>query len=168
MASIVVYGSLINPQQLDRSLNLASEACPVLVKGYRRSFNQEPAWRKGDGKYRAVLSVTKSEGDCFNGLLVEMSDDFNALDERERGYERVLIAKSQLSYLTEIVEESYSEPTYLYVGNLIRQNRDILPNRSYLDLCLRGARYWGEAFYQQFLQTTTVGQGTLEAFLQGR
>ncbi len=166
MATIVVYGSLINQNQLQK-MTILAEACPVLVKGYKRVFNQEPSWRKGYGEHRAVLSAMLSAEDCFNGLLVGIQDDrdFHMLDERESGYDRTEIARSQLSCFIDTSCSLQSEPIYIYLGKPSKRNDDILPNKSYLDLCLRGAKHWGETFYDQFLQTTHVGTRTLKMYL---
>ena len=172
MPAIVAYGSLINQEQLcARSYSLA-RAHPVVVNGYRRVFNQEPSWRKGAHEHRAVLNLMHSDQDCFNGLLVALRDDsdFLALDERERGYSRTLVAPSQLVCSADILRSVYSEfsngQTYVYLGKPEKRNDDILPNKDYLNLCLCGAKYWGEAFYEQFLQTTYVGESTLKQLLR--
>lgn len=169
---LVVYGSLINATQLYRCLALRGEARLVFVKGYRRVFNQEPAWRAGVGDRRAVLNVVESQQDFFNGLLVDVSDDvFGELDERERGYERVAVQCSRLfgfegSGFGEADCLMCSEVAYTYLGRSGRQNNSIFPNEAYLELCLGGAMRWGKTFYRQFLRTTYVGDGTLERFLR--
>ncbi|MEO0771033.1 MAG: gamma-glutamylcyclotransferase family protein [Cyanobacteria bacterium J06649_4] len=173
MTAIIVYGSLLNQAQLCRATRLSSSAIPVFVKGYRRLFNQEPSWRKGDNKHRAVLNIIRSEKDDFNGLLVRVraDSDFHQLDERERGYDRIEVSYSQLESLMATPSLIESGPIYTYRGKPEKQNDDILPNASYLELCLRGAQSWGEEswgedFYEQFLQTTYVGRLPLKAFLQ--
>ena len=174
MPAIVAYGSLINPAQLRASYPLTT-AYPVVVSGYRRFFNQEPSWRKGETQRRAVLNAVPSDDGYFNALLINLQNggNFCALDEREKGYSRTLVDPSRITLLdsTHPLNSSsslahFSEQIYLYVGKPDKRNSDILPNEDYLDLCLRGARYWGKAFYQQFLQTTYVGNSTLSAFLQ--
>ncbi len=172
MDAVVTYGSLINQEQLCAKSHLLAEACPVVVKGYRRVFNQEPSWREGHHKHRAVLNVIQSDGDYFNGLLVNLqnSDNFYELDKRERGYDRVPISPSHVIYPGNrrrlVCSERPLEHVYIYFGKLEKRNNNILPNKTYLDLCLRGARHWGEEFYEQFLQTTYVGRYTLKTFLQ--
>ncbi|MBE9063836.1 gamma-glutamylcyclotransferase family protein [cf. Phormidesmis sp. LEGE 11477] len=177
MTTIIVYGSLINLEQRQKQPNLSAEACPVLVKGYKRVFNQEPSWRKGSGEHRAVLNVVRSEHDCLNSLLVKLHEksDLGRLDERERGYDRIAIAPSQIAYLSAahpVYPPARSSPThqqtYLYLGKPEKQNNNILPNENYLEICLDGAKQWGEIFYEQFLQTTYVGEQTLKTFLRDR
>ena len=90
MTAIVVYGSLINQEQLVRASKQFCDASPILVKGFRRAFNQEPSWREGCDQSRAVLNVTPSSHDCFNGILVHCDAGiFRSLDERETGYSRI-------------------------------------------------------------------------------
>lgn len=169
MAAIIVYGSLLNREQLHQKPHLFASAYPVSVKGYRRVFNQEPSWREGDDKYRAVLNVMKSDQAVFNGLLVRLQDgsNFHQLDERERGYHRIAITQAQLTSFSSSSSENTSfvnksEPIFIYVGKPEKQNDDLLPNKSYLELCLCGAKHWGEEFHEQFLQTTYVGGLTLK------
>ncbi len=172
MIAVVTYGSLINQEQLRAKPHLLAEACPVVVKGYRRVFNQEPSWRKGCDKHRAVLNVIRSNDDCFNGLLVNVrnNNSLRELDERERGYDRVLVSPSDVVYPASSYHSVRSglslKCVYIYLGKLEKKNDNILPNTAYLDLCLCGAKHWGEEFYEQFLQTTYVGGYTLKTFLQ--
>ncbi len=175
MSAIIAYGSLINPAQLCASYPLTA-SYPVVVSGYRRAFNQEPSWRKGDAQRRAVLNAVPSNNDCFNALLINLQggSDFRELDKREKGYDRTLVDSSRIARIDSIHRPLYSESSfrlsseqiYLYVGKPDKRNNDILPNEDYLTLCLHGARYWGKAFYKQFLQTTYVGSSPLNAFLQ--
>lgn len=123
--------------------------------------------------HRAVLNVVESSSDCFNGLLVSLQNgsDFEALDQRERGYDRALVPLSHIAYAANAHRLAYSAPAsrqaYIYLGKSEKRNDSILPNKAYLDLCLRGAKHWGAEFYEQFLQTTYIGTLTLKAFLQG-
>ena len=192
MTAIIAYGSLINLEQHRQGLHLFSDAYPVLVQGYRRVFSQEPSWRQGDRTHRAVLNVIKADKDWFNGVLIGLHDGsrFDAIDQREIGYDRVLIASSQIAPFKklsrkiscgqdsneqisneQISNEQVSDAiaaqsTYIYLGKPEKQNNSILPNKDYLALCLRGAQHWGEAFYEQFLQTTYVGPRPLKSFLE--
>ncbi len=176
MTTVAVYGSLIDQQQRQKQPNLSSNAYPVLVKGYKRVFNQEPSWRKGCGERRAVLNVVRSDQDCFNGLLVKLRDNsvFLELDKREKGYDRIRVASSQIAKLPDVAGSAHAsvysklaqEQVYLYLGKLEKQNNNISPNPDYLNLCLRGAQQWGDRFYEQFLQTTYVGKLTLKTFLE--
>ncbi|RLE47612.1 MAG: hypothetical protein DRJ31_08575, partial [Candidatus Methanomethylicota archaeon] len=82
---------------------------------------------------------------------------------RERGYERIEIEKGLIKFY-----DHPAEPRgriWTYTGKRIRS--DIMPIPSYLDLCIEGAREWGERFYRDFLNTTFLSDGrTLREFLQ--
>lgn len=172
MPFIIAYGSLINKNQLSKQSHLLSTVGPVWVKGYKRIFNQEPSWRQGLGKQRAVLNIEPSEQDYFNGILVEVKaeKDIRELDKRERGYVRTLIPESQLyssmAHSTESTHPSHVDLLYVYVGKPDKQNNNILPNKDYLEICLKGTKQWSDECYEQFLQTTYVGTHTLKTFLQ--
>ena len=162
--SVVVYGSLISKKE-HSALDVIEEALPVRVEGFKRVFNQEATWRKGSGRNRAVLNVMRSKENWFNGILLtgfEMRD-LEALDERERGYERIEIEKGLIEFY-----DHPAEPRgriWTYTGKRIRS--DIMPIPSYLDLCIEGAREWGDRFYRDFLDTTFLSDGrTLREFLQ--
>lgn len=172
MSAIVAYGSLLNQKQLGLKSHLFTIVCPVTVKGYRRIFNQEPTWRKGNDRRRAVLNIVQSDSDHFNGLLLTLTNNngFSELDERERGYDRVLvphacIASSANTRYLSGAKHSFKQ-TFVYIGKPEKKNDNILPNEDYLHLCLRGAEQWGKEFYEQFLQTTYIGNLNLKTFLQ--
>lgn len=174
MSAIVAYGSLLNQKQSGLRSHLLTIVCPVTVKGYRRIFNQEPTWRKGNDRRRAVLSIVQSDSDHFNGLLLALTDNdnFSELDERERGYDRVLVPHACIAYSANthyLSESKFSfKQTFVYIGKPEKKNDSILPNEDYLHLCLRGAKQWGEEFYEQFLQTTYIGSLNLKTFLAGQ
>ena len=163
MKNLFVYGSLINPIE-SRAFGLDMEQMmPSKLLGFKRSFSQEPTWRKGDGEHRALLNVKESKAHWLNGILVRDIDDalIEILDKRERGYTRHLFDSSMLN--PDI--ESQTQ-TYLYVGKAEKQNDTISPNNEYLEICLEGARFWGDDFYQNFLTTTFIGDRMLSNYLQ--
>ncbi len=168
MNAIIVYGSLINKDQLAKESLQLGEAWPVSVHGYKRIFNQEPSWRKGHDQRRAVLNVVPSDQHYFNGLLVWVRDEsnFQDLDERERGYNRVGLEWSRLEEYPGFSFPGEQESIYIYTGKPEKRSDDLLPNDNYLELCLNGAKQWGEKFYEVFLQTTYVGGMLLKAFLE--
>ena len=53
----------------------------------------------------------------------------------------------------------------MYVGKPELRNGRLLPNPSYLEICLAGADQWGENFSKAFRSTTFVGNQPLETFL---
>lgn len=149
MQGLIVYGSLLNEDELQEQGIGAHNIVPIKVFGYERAFTQEPSFRQGEGQKRAVLCIRPKEGAWFNALLIKDLDEayFDALDYKESGYERIKVeAKSY--------EGVFYKECFVYMGKLEKQNDMIEPNVEYLNLCLEGARNYSETFYSNFLQTT--------------
>jgi len=161
MLGIITYGSLINHQETTGMETPPVSIIPVKLSTFRRSFNQQPAWRKNRGKHSAVLNVQADEPNWFNGVCYCFyAFDFTALDNRERGYLRVAVHPDRISnYQGHSLPEL--EELFLYQGKREYQNDTLLPNLDYLDICLTGAKYWGEEFYRDFLDTTHINNGIL-------
>jgi hypothetical protein len=161
MLGIITYGSLINHQETAGMKTPPASIIPVKLSTFKRSFNQQPAWRKNSGKHSAVLNVQADEPNWFNGVCYCFyAFDFTALDNRERGYLRVAVHLDRISnYQGHSLPEL--EELFLYQGKREYQNDTLLPNPDYLDICLTGAKYWGEEFYRDFLDTTHINNGIL-------
>ncbi len=163
MLGIITYGSLINPQETEGMDSPPIHIIPLKLDTFKRSFNQQPAWRQGIGKNSAVLNARTSAMNWMNAVCYCFDDfDFTALDKRERGYTRTAVHDDQVSCyqghnLPKLKEMS------IYLGKEEYQNDTILPNSNYLDICLRGAKNWGEDFYRDFLTTTYLNH---EIFLR--
>lgn len=102
------------------------------------------------------MNVISSEQHWLSALLISgLNDGFLVdLDKREKGYNRIKVAPSYVRgyYLL----STMSQNIYTHVGKADRQSDSILPNDSYLSVCLEGARQWGEDFYNEFLDSTFV------------
>ncbi len=161
MEALIVYGSLINKSELEKGGFPLDSTRPVVVRGFKRVFCQEPSWRPDQGEQRAVLNVISSKQHWFNALLISSLDDaFLAdLDKREKGYNRIRVAPSYLPGYHFL--HTTPQNTYIHVGETDKQSVSILPNASYLSMCLEGARQWGEDFYNEFLDSTFVKDGIL-------
>lgn len=180
---MLAYGSLMHPAELAKHC-AQTESVPVRVRGFRRSFSQEPSWRAGDGIERGVLTARRSERDWFNGILIRGSDAaaLRSIEKRERGYTRVNVPAPDITLyamheIDELDEGSHvdevDEPEGnwelneideigLYTGRDDKRNDELLPNPVYLDLCIEAARQWGCEFASDFLRTTYVGARTLD------
>ena len=103
-----------------------------------------------------MLNVISSEQHWLNALLISGLDDrFLAdVDEREKGYDRIKVAPSCLRGYQPL--STRPRNIYTHVGKADKQSDSILPNASYLSICLEGARQWGENFYNEFLDSTFV------------
>lgn len=181
MAGLLVYGSLMHPDELAPHVARDRRVVPVRAQGFRRSFEQEPSWRKGEVGKRGVLTVRPSPGHWINGVVVQGYDarDLRSLDQRERGYTRESVpvtavepypplretgpASDRLSASTPIDDE-----IAIYVGRNELLNPDLLPNPAYLELCVEAARRLGAEFLDDFLATTFVGSRVLADVARAR
>jgi hypothetical protein len=155
VAGLIVYGSLINRDEIRSFCSALNCYYPVKLKGFQRVFNQEPSWRTVNGKESAVLNIIPNEDCWLNALLVtELSPDrLEAIDEREIGYKRIKVERNKISTYQQIAFES-DELVYAYTGKKEKMNDSLLPKPDYLNICLTGSRQWGEEFYLDFLSTT--------------
>jgi hypothetical protein len=156
MDALIVYGSLINESELTKGGFPLNSTCPVVVRGFKRVFCQEPSWRPDRGEQRAVLNVISAEHHWLNALLISGLDDrFSAaVDEREKGYDRIEVAPSYVRGYHPL--PSTPQNIYTHAGKEYKQSDSILPNASYLSICLEGAKQWGEGFYNDFLELTFI------------
>jgi cation transport regulator ChaC len=152
MYNLVVFGSLLHPDELKKH-NITMDMIDfVKVKGFRRIFNQEPSWRKIDSNNRAVMNIEEDENSWFNALIIKNLDEeyFEELDYRERGYDRTYINDGDVI--------NYENKTFtnciVYKGKKGKQNSDILPNIDYFDICLNGAKSHFLEFYDDYMRTT--------------
>lgn len=156
MASLLVYGSLLNKNELlKKNINL-SNCIPVIVKNFKRGFTQEPSWRKTAGNNRAVLRVDISNDHFINALLIQniSQESLKDIDKREIGYNRVIVDKKDIKLCYGSLKEKKEDDIYIYIGKKEKYNSDIFPNPDYLNLCLEGAAQWGEKFHKDFLDST--------------
>ncbi|KAJ3401401.1 hypothetical protein HDV05_000459 [Chytridiales sp. JEL 0842] len=107
------YGSLINPQSRLRTLppppptttdstpitstfTSTDPSIPVILKRYRRSWSYKCPFQS----YTAVsITPSPSPSDICNGVLIKLNNptsDLQALDARERCYDRVLVNPSDI------------------------------------------------------------------------
>lgn len=149
MHRLIVYGSLINENELQNQGLWGHTVEPVKVFGYKRIFNQEPSYRMVDSKKRAVLNIVQENDSWFNAIMIKDLDEafFEALDIREKGYERIKIECK--SY-----KGDFYKDCFVYIGRSEKRNHEILPNIEYLNLCLLGAKGYGKEFHYDFIYTT--------------
>lgn len=152
MYNLVVYGSLINKEELKKE-NISFENVELVkVSGFQRVFNQEPSYRLVNSINRAVLSVEEKKDSWFNAIVIKnLSVEYlSNLDIREKGYHRVNIEDNQvIKYNGETIANCI-----IYKGRLEKLNNEILPNFDYLNICLKGVNSFGKEFLQDFLNTT--------------
>lgn len=150
--NLIVYGSLINKNELSKEGISLIDVEEVKVHGFRRVFNQEPSYRFVNSQNRAVLNIKEDENLWFNAIVIKnLSYEYiSNLDKREKGYNRIELSKNQvISYKNEFISDCI-----VYKGKLQKANCEILPNFDYLNICLHGVESFGKEFLNDFLQST--------------
>lgn len=153
MKTILSYGSLINPNEIN---SIAPEASyiPVKINNFRRHFGQKSMFRKGENGERGVLTVEKDNSSWCNGvLLYNLEKDYiTQYEERESGYN---IKNVDINTITSY--SGYNIPDninkcYIAVGKRPLKNPEPIPK--YVELCLNGAKHFGNKYLTDFLITT--------------
>jgi hypothetical protein len=167
MFGIIVYGSLLKRIELRAVAPRAARVEPVRVLGFRRAFDQEPTWRRRPSLDRGVLNVVEHADGAFNGVLVAGLEraEVDAMDQRERGYDRIRIPPTQLQPFARSRSMDLPESVFLYRGKPENRNPRLRPHPSYLRLCVAGAGEWGDPFLREFLDTTFVDSRALSGTL---
>ncbi len=153
MYNQIVYGSLLHPKELQRHGISLDSIEFVKVSNFQRVFNQEPSHRNADSINRAVLNIQKVENSFFNAILIKNISEksLQELDIREKGYDRLNLEDGLVRYYT---DNKIAKDCFVYIGKKGKQNEQILPNISYLKLCLNGSRSYFDEFYNDFINTT--------------
>ncbi|MCG6903322.1 MAG: gamma-glutamylcyclotransferase [Rhodobacter sp.] len=136
------YGSLVN-----RATHAFSDAYPARLTGWRR------AWRHTQLRPVAFLTAVPAPGHVIDGLVAHVpGDDWAALDERERAYDRTPVTDSMDHGVPrDIHVQVYAIPHGKH-GQPDRAHPVLL---SYLEVVVQGyLREFGEAGVQRFFETT--------------
>ena len=158
------YGSLIN--SISRSVTGETGiAVAVKISGFVRHWSRIST----DFGMSSVVVLPDENGAC-NGVLVEGDEaEFASFDLRERGYQRVQVDSTKLSFyqagfaLTNDTQESV---VWLYQARKINNPCEEFPVVfSYLDVILAGCLEYSEQFCEDFVQLT---QGWQHAMLNDR
>lgn len=171
---VIGYGSLLSPDEIVPFLGTdASRLVPVRVEGFRRVFNQESVWRakatEGGENEIAVLNAVRNEGCSMNAVLVPdlSADEYAAIRARESGYRMVEVEKDAIEPYPAYDDGNLPEDDLVLIPTGNRVNDDLLPIPEYVEICLEGARYWGDDFRDEFVGTTEVRHGeTLDEYLE--
>lgn len=154
------YGSLINSKSLQASVPSAKPR-PAYIKGFRRCFN---LWNPAGftttnldvtGIPFCALDVSKLEdgGTRVNGVAFELDNaSFEAMQVREAEYK--LIITTCYDYNS---DESLGECFVYSAGknNGVFDQENEAQQR-YLQICLDGAKEYGDTFYQEFVRNTFI------------
>jgi hypothetical protein len=135
------YGSLVN-----RDTHVYENAARAQLQGWRRT------WVYTSTRGQAFLSVIPDADTTIDGLIAEVPHgDWEALDAREYGYNRIASGDAALHPLTPAPQIShYAVPQETWVNST---NNHIL--LSYLDVVIQGyLREFGAAGVANFFATT--------------
>jgi hypothetical protein len=173
---VVGYGSLLHPDEIDRTLEASpAEVVPIKCDGYRRVFDNEAAWREGEGAERAVLNATPDPDAWLNGVLIRFGSraDWERYRRRERGYDLREVDPAALTPYRESDQSVIDATSAVRIPVGDRTAEGIRPIPSYLAECLEGARHWNERydlpFVEAFVSTTELADGAaLSTYLDGR
>ncbi len=145
---ILGYGSLINGESRAKT-GETGRVWPVKLQGFERHWSV----MSSEFGMSSVAVVPAAEKAC-NGVLVEVPhDQFPLFDERERGYQRAMIAATQL---TPYHDDSLPEGIYwvYHTDEVTEPHHECPIALSYLDVILSGCLEHGDAFTQDFLTLT--------------
>lgn len=163
MRGVIGYGSLLNPDEVDRMFGCAvEELVPVCVDGYRRSFAQKSLVREGGDGERAILRVDPSSDDWFNAVVIPLEGiEYENYLGREAGYTVESVDPEKITtYQDGVLNVDRDFKSELYdsfvtaVGDRPLENPDPIP--TYLTVCVEGALYWGDRFLRDFFVTTYI------------
>lgn len=154
MDSVIVYGSLLDPDAITDVFGGNATTTLVKVHGYRRCFDQRAAYRDDEGGANAVLNVVPDEATWHNAVLVSGFDAEHAerYREREAGYDLVSVPMDRIEPYG---EETLPEVDETYIAKGQRFTEYPRPIPSYVAECLEGAESWGEEFLADFVVQTT-------------
>ncbi|HPE62159.1 MAG: gamma-glutamylcyclotransferase [Thiothrix sp.] len=154
MALVFGYGSLLNPASAARTLKRPvghGELCCGVLHGFLRSWTAatritlcidgEPCCHQA-----LFLDLTPCAGSSCNGVCLEVTDsELQALDLRERGYERRQVE-------VEFDGRCDSAWTYLKPGDA-KQYQGIIA-ACYIDLIKEALQHYPDAFVSHFWAST--------------
>ena len=147
------YGSLVNRATL-RTAYVSAQ--PVRLHGWRRCWRPRHHGLLQEGQPSAsLLSARQVTDSVIEGLLVyDRAENLAAVDERERGYDRVAVPLDRLQMLGGAMPDC---PVYVYEAQTNGVSHDphdpIL--QSYLDAVLQGfLAEFGKEGVRNFLATT--------------
>ena len=148
------YGSLICADSRART-GKTGNAAAATVNGIERSWSVPVH----SSQVTAVGAIKKVDAQC-NGVVFQVSkESLRAFDEREVGYDKILLPKDQFENTHQL---PHSGNIWTYVGHQIQQPSESLPiAQSYLDVILNGALQYGIEFVETFFSCTQHWQHIL-------
>jgi hypothetical protein len=157
---------LINTQSLLGTASDATDIRPCYVKGFRREFNlwNPRGWTRTNLELKGIpycavdISKVSDPEAKVNGVIFTVhSDDLVQLIEREYAYKLVGAA----AYDFETGESIGECSLFSACKNDGKYTLSEPAQAKYLEVCMEGAKQYGEAFYKEFLRTTYIGDKRL-------
>jgi hypothetical protein len=149
------YGSLVNNRSRNTTLKRNSESIITMI---HKDFGYIRKWNYYDKNINKIaLGLEKNiNGDYINGILFNVEEsELIELDQREIGYERIIIPNKFVNCHNLILSEEIIIYTYIptdeFIIKEINKNKD---NKKYLNICCDGFIKYGESFFKQFYQYT--------------
>lgn len=165
------FGSLMDIDSLTFTIIDPVDIRPAYIKGFIREFN---LWSSAGLRYAAPdlknipfcaldIRETADQKSRVNGVIFETSNaQLERLKDREAGYK--LVRTTAYDFKTG------KKLGACYVFSACKNDGkyafDSASQKSYLETCIRGARKFGDEFYQEFLNTTYIGDKTLSEVLE--
>jgi cation transport regulator ChaC len=165
---LVGYGTLLSQESTAKTVGPTASAKPfepVIVPGFRRLFNLRPAHYRPSFHLSeepievAAMNVMPWEDSSFNGLAFPVSrNDLEALDERERYYQRIRVPVLAFPNRESLGEAwVYSAP--LGAPAVFEPDSGLRPQWEDLVMARAGAYAKGEDFGTMFDETTFLADG---------
>jgi gamma-glutamylcyclotransferase (GGCT)/AIG2-like uncharacterized protein YtfP len=154
MIKIFAYGSLMNNNDLSRTVPEARNMFPVKLYGYKRVFDLESTYRFDPltSLPICVLNLEKtSPFDCVNGICFDMDDQsFEDLLEREKAYS--LLETTVYDYFGSEQYKSYCFISMNYEKYPYQLESEL--QLRYLKICVEGCNIYGKNFFDDFVRST--------------
>ena len=152
------YGSLINLHSLNKTLPEVTCVTPAILKDYIRIFDTKSTTRfTQDNVAISVLNFKESPNNFMNGVFFDVSKKyFQSLTEREGAYKA-----KEVTIETSNGKEKFNAIVFIGENNKQDYLFDDFHQNNYLQICINGAKDFGEDFYKTFLDTTLINNKKL-------
>lgn len=158
------FGSLVNRKTLSNDI---VDIIPAKLKGWRRHWQPRPDEAIASRKMRsiALLSIHQDASCDITGLIIiDKVSNLNALDQRERGYQKIDLDQSSFVLENNDVNDFGDTSIHVYVSPPVVASKGPTQEmaqgqlsllRSYLDVVMQGyLREFGEDGIAAFIDST--------------
>lgn len=172
MVKIIVYGSLLNPAELEKITSEGGNPEPVLVKGYERVLNVVSASARWNvrGLTAGAFGIQEKPGAKMCAVVYDLNDnEFKAIKKREEEYNFQKVPIVSFTRGKDMVNAFIAMPK----PKKEPKNLDIRPMAGYVAKCLLGVKRLDKkfglngAFEENFRRTSfTAGGQSLNDYIQ--